>query len=175
MRKFYPFLSRLSAIILLLASFTSVKAQQLKISDFSIFGMEQARISIQSIVQGGATGSNKLVKTVGQAAFYGNIHSGGKIDLGINNTVNGIVTAANSQNLTGSILNAGLSASFTGNIDVKGNVTITSGTVAGKVTIPTNRTYSGPTPTLGVVKGTPVFPVLPVTSSCCNFSRSWYG
>jgi hypothetical protein len=169
MRKFYPFFLRLFAFIFLLASFSSLKAQQLKISDFSIFGNDQVRVAVQSSVQGGAIGSNKLVKTIGQASFTGNIHSGGTIDFGINNTINGKVTAANSLNASGNILNAGFSASFTGNMDVRGNVSITSGTVAGKVTIPTGKIYSGPAPTLGVVKGTPVFPVLPVLPAATIF------
>ena len=142
-------------------------AQQTNISDFVLFGgsgpCATCAVNFGSSVSinGGSTGSYKTVKSTGNTFISGNIFSGGTINLANGNTVNGRITAANSPTVTGSILSVGTGALLKGNIDIQGNIVVSGGTVSGKVTHPAGTTYTGPTPALGNVTGTPSLPTLP--------------
>ncbi|HOV15083.1 MAG TPA: hypothetical protein PK771_12415, partial [Spirochaetota bacterium] len=82
-------------------SWINASAQQLSITDFVIFGGNgncstcAVQLGSSSNIQGGSVGSYKLVKTTGNAAISGNIHSGGTVSLSNSNNVSGRITAAN--------------------------------------------------------------------------------
>ena len=103
-----------------------------------------------------------MIQSTGNASITGNIYSGGTIILANGNTVGGRISAANTAALTGTILNVGSSAKLNGNIDVNGNIVVSGGMVSGMVTHPPGTTYTGPTPGMGNVIGTPGLPALPV-------------
>ncbi|MBL7763411.1 MAG: hypothetical protein JNL23_08325, partial [Chitinophagaceae bacterium] len=172
----------LSIILLPTLSFS----QQLKISDFVLFGGNglcpagpgqtpcnspgcAVQIGSSSVINGGAVGSYRLVQTTGGVNIAGNIYSGGTIVLANKNTVSGFITAANSQNLTGTIFSAGSNSVLKKNIDVKGNIAITNGTISGVVTHPVGTTYNGPKPAGGEVKGNPSLPTMPDMPAVTNF------
>ena len=126
------------------------------ITNYAIWGSSSAQIGSSSI-QGGAIGSNTLVKSVGNmiagtGANKTNIYSGGTIVLANSNVVNGNMTSGlyplASQPPSGTIFSAGTSENFTGNIDVYGDIVIGGGTVTGSVYTP--KTYQ-----IGAIKKTP--------------------
>ena len=126
------------------------------ITNYAIWGSSSAQIGSSSI-QGGAIGSNALVKSVGNmiagtGANKTNIYSGGTIVLANSNVVNGNMTSGlyplASQPPSGTIFSAGTSENFTGNIDVYGDIVIGGGTVTGSVYTP--KTYQ-----IGAIKKTP--------------------
>jgi len=126
------------------------------IKDYVIWGNSSAQVGSSSI-QGGAIGSNTLVKSVGNmiagtGANKTNIYSGGTIALANSNVVNGNMTSGlyplASQPPSGTIFSAGTSENFTGNIDVYGDIVIGGGTVNGLVYTP--KTYQ-----IGTIKKTP--------------------
>jgi hypothetical protein len=134
-------------------------AQQLKITEFVLFGGGVncvsppgtssscgIFISSSSKVQSGAVGSYSLITTTGNATFAGSLHSNGRIQLANGNSVVGRITARNAQGVGGTILSVGSNALLSGNIDVNGNIVVASGRVLGTVTHPTNTTYTGPEP-----------------------------
>ncbi len=145
-----------------------LNAQQLKITDFALFGGSglcpscTVNIGTSSSITGGSIGSYHLIQSTGNASITGNIYSGGTIILANGNTVGGRISAANTAALTGTILNVGSSAKLNGNIDVNGNIVVSGGMVSGMVTHPPGTTYTGPTPGMGNVIGTPGLPALPV-------------
>jgi hypothetical protein len=95
----------ISFIILFnIVAFTSY-AQQLKVSDFVLFGGSAGvEITSSTNIQGGSIGSFTLVKTTGNSTLNTNIYSGGTVQLSNSNVVSGKITAANSQNIIGNIL-----------------------------------------------------------------------
>ena len=132
-------------------------SQSLPMSDFVIFGGNGTNapctspttpgygviIGANSTVNGGSIGTYTLFKTNSTSTLHSNIHSGGKVELASNITVDGRISAANSQNAGGTILTAGSNSILAGNIDVNGNIVINSGSVAGIVNHPAGTTYSG--------------------------------
>ena len=137
------------------------------ITNYAIWGSSSAQIGSSSI-QGGAIGSNTLVKSVGNmiagtGANKTNIYSGGTIVLANSNVVNGNMTSGlyplASQPPLGTIFSAGTSENFTGNIDVYGNIVIGGGTVNGSVKTPTSYKL-GNVPQPSAI-GTPTLAILP--------------
>ncbi|MDQ6888913.1 MAG: hypothetical protein M3Z56_01340, partial [Bacteroidota bacterium] len=147
-------------------------AQQLKFSDFVLFGGSGVSISSSANINGGSVGSFTAITAADNDSIKSNINSGGKIQLSNNNTVTGNITAANSNGLKGIIFSAGASSNIGGNIDVNGNIRIAGGTVSGTVTHPAGTTYTGPTPAGGNITGTPSLPVLPNLPAPVNFPRA---
>ncbi|MES1214111.1 MAG: hypothetical protein ABUT20_01235, partial [Bacteroidota bacterium] len=183
---FRSFRTALFAGIIFLLPLLSMSQQQLKISDFAVFGGNgncpggpgqtpcnspgcSVMIGSGSLINGGSVGSYRLVTTSGTVKITGNIYSGGTVSLDKTNTITGKISAANSQNLTTTILSVGTNSILGGNIDVKGNIVIGSGsTVSGIVTHTTPTNYSGPTPG-GNVVGTPTLPVMPLMPPITSF------
>jgi hypothetical protein len=178
------YVSWLRAIILLLIGLYAqeLAAQKLKITDFVVLGAKPQTtpvsisspttgviLSSSSTVIGGSIGSSTIVKSTGNTSISGNIHSDGVILLSNGNTVSGKITARDVQNLGGNVLNVGSNALLSGNIDVKGNILVSGGTVKGKVTHPENTTYTGPKPVGGEFKTTPALPELPDMPAISNF------
>src|SRR5260221_3602717 len=114
------FLLRHFPILLLVVIPQGISAQQTKISDFVLFGVNSdcascgVNMGSSTSISGGSVGSNKLVQSTGNVSFTGNIFSGGTVILANGNTIGGRITAANSASLTGNILSAGSSAVFMG-------------------------------------------------------------
>ena len=164
--------------VILISVSQESKSQQLFIEDFVIFGGDASCpagpgqtppaipgcgsvVGVGSRVLSGNVGSYKLVHTNGDVQIAGNIHSGGTVVLGNNNICSGLITANNSANLGGTIMQTGAGMTLGGDIDVKGNIIIGGGTVSGKVTHPAGSSYSGPVPGGGEVIGTPSLPIMP--------------
>ncbi len=175
-----------SILVLLLIPYVST-SQQSNISDFAVFGGNAScptgagqtpcnspgcavQLGGSTVINGGAVGSYKLVTTTGSVNITGNIYSGGTITLAGSNTVGGKIGALNLQNLalTSNIFTAGTYSTLKGNIDVKGSIKISSGTVSGIVTYPSGATYSGPNPASKVV-GTPSIPGMPTMPAITTF------
>ena len=174
MRIFDVFTKAKAWSIIFIIAFNAIainsNAQQLKISDFVLFGGKAGvEISSSTNIQGGAIGSDTIVKTTGNSTLNTNIYSGGTVQLNNSNIVTGKITAANSKALTGTILSVGSSANIGGNIDINGNIVIGGGIVSGKVTHPAGTTYNGPIPVGGNIIGIPTLPVLPVMPTITIF------
>src|SRR6185437_7281540 len=107
-------------------------AQNLKISDFVLYGSNGVQIGASSNIKSGAIGSGSMVQTGSSSiSINGNIYSGGTVLLGSSNNITGNITAANSAAIKGAALSVGSAATVNGNIDVNGNITFGS---SGKVT-----------------------------------------
>ncbi|HEX5027029.1 MAG TPA: hypothetical protein VFV68_17230, partial [Agriterribacter sp.] len=145
------------------------QSQQLKITDFSIFGTNTVQIGSSSKVLAGAAGSRYSIKTNSNVSIAGALYSGENIQLGNSNKIYGNVSAANSSASSGYIFTAGSGAFLDGNIDVNGNSKVTSGTITGKLTHPSGTTYQGPQPGGGNIVGTPTLPTLPIMPTITNF------
>jgi hypothetical protein len=172
-------LARFWAVILVLAWIlfpNNSTAQQLRISDFVLFGGTSnpltgqtpcsapgysVQLASSTNIQGGSIGSYRLVTSTGNITVNGNIYSGGLVQLANNNNITGKIAAANSTNLSGTILSVGSGANLANNIDVNGNIVIGGGTVSGFVTHPTGTTYSGPNIGTRNITGPPALPGLP--------------
>ena len=156
----------LSLFVVLQTTSTST-AQQLKISDFVIFGGSSVpgksgvNLSSSTNVMSGSIGSFSDVKSTGSSFIGGNIHSGGTVNLANSNTVSGKITVGNTAGSTGNVLIVGSGGTLSGNIDVNGSILISGGTVKGKVTHPVNTSYSGPAPLGGRYVEKPSIPIFP--------------
>ncbi len=164
-------------MLLCLLTSTESTAQQTLITDYVIFGGNAVcpgagqsaplapgcgvMIGSSTTIQQGFIGSYKKVASTGNSTMNTSIFSGGTVDLVNSNVVSGRITAANSDSITGNAISTGSSLTLGGDIDAYGNVMIGGGSVAGKVTLSGNRTYSGPSPSGGLFYGTPSLPVLP--------------
>jgi hypothetical protein len=71
------------------------KAQNLKTTDFIMYG-KKVQIATSSSVLAGAVGAKSLILTTGNVTFGGGLFSDSAIVLNNNNTVNGLVKANNS-------------------------------------------------------------------------------
>jgi len=164
--------------------FTSISSAQLSLRDLVIIGGDGSCpngpnqtppsgcgvfISSSAIVRSGSVSSYSFIKTNSDVIINGNIHSGGRADLGNNNNIGGIITVANSSSQSGSALLIGNNAILNGNIDVAGNINIGSSQVNGKVTHPSGTTYTGPVPKGGEVIDNPSIPALPQMPAITNF------
>ncbi|MEO7488917.1 MAG: hypothetical protein ABIU77_17530, partial [Ferruginibacter sp.] len=181
----------LLTFVLFLLLISTLQAQQNSMSDYVIFGgTSQAlqgqtapavpgygvQVGYSTYIQGGAVGSYKLVKSVGNMtagtnALQTNIYSGGTIVLANGNAVTGNIAAGiyNTQPAAGTIFSAGTSENFIGNIDINGNIVIGGGTVTGTVTNPAGTTYQlGAVTTAGA--GTPTLPILPQMPAIKSYS-----
>ncbi|HOS48933.1 MAG TPA: S8 family serine peptidase, partial [Bacteroidia bacterium] len=112
-------------------------------------------------INGGWIGSNVLVKSTGSSTMTGSIRSGGTVVLANSNTIGGGIVANNNGLQTGTSISVGSSAKISGNINANGNIVVSRGKVFGSVTHPTGTTYTGPTPSLGNIIGTPTLPAIP--------------
>src|SRR5580765_7112573 len=87
-----------SIIVQLFLPDTSI-SQQLKITDFVIFGNTgSVQMGPSTYVNGGSIGSYKYVNSTGLINVTSNIYSGGTISLSNSNTVGGKIGAKNSAN-----------------------------------------------------------------------------
>ncbi|HEX4852278.1 MAG TPA: hypothetical protein VFV08_15790, partial [Puia sp.] len=160
------------------------EGQQLKITDFAIFGGSASplqgaanapspgrgvQLSSSTSIQGGSVGSYIQVTSSGSLTINGNVYSNGTVQLNNGNSVSGRIAVGNSSSISGNALSVGSNAIIGGNIDVNGNINIKSGTVSGQVTHPIGTTYSGPAPGLGEKKGSPSIPGMPAFPVISNF------
>ncbi|NNF01629.1 MAG: hypothetical protein HKN22_03005, partial [Bacteroidia bacterium] len=109
----------------------------------------------------GTVGTMADLSTTGNSSIIGDIHVGGTISIANSNVLTGNISAANNLSVTGNSISIGSSASIDGNLDANGNVQVGGGFVNGVVTIGSSFIYNGPTPSGGIVNGTPNLPNLP--------------
>ena len=177
-------------IVLLLPAFLPVilLAQQLKITDFVLFGGNgscptgqgqkaplypgcSVFIGPSSDIKSGAIGSYHLIKSGTNIHIAGDIFSAGSIQLGNNISVNGRIAAANTTKFAGNVIDIGNKASITGNVDAAGNISIGTGgsNVKGKVTHPAGTIYTGPVPAGGNITAMPAIPGMPSMPTINSF------
>ncbi|MEO6290018.1 MAG: hypothetical protein ABIO76_08865, partial [Ginsengibacter sp.] len=154
-------LSSILTIIIAILFGIHTNAQQINTRNFVIYSGTGSYIGSSITINNGSVGSQSLVQSTGSTIFNTNIYSGDKVNITNSNTINGLITAANSSSSSGDIISIGSNSFIGGNIDVKGNITIGGGTVSGKVTHPVGTVYNGPVPALGEVIGVPQLPTLP--------------
>jgi len=191
-RKFYDatrsYLSILTLVLVCGLFPTILKAQQLKITDFVLFGGTGTVLPGQraplapgygvqfgssSSIQGGSIGSFKLVKSTGNAIINGNIYSGSTIQLANSNVVKGKLAAGSSPlAVPGTVISVGSNANLAGRIDANGNIVVGSGTVSDSVIHSASTTYSGPNIGLRNRTGTPTLPTLPVMPEITGFTAA---
>ncbi len=109
---FYKWIAAFFLLVVLYPG--TLNAQQLKITDFVLFGGNgtcpggpsqsppalpgcAVQIGSASNIQGGSVGSYSLIKSTGNVTINSNIYSGGTIQLSNSNVVTGNISAANSQ------------------------------------------------------------------------------
>jgi len=182
---FRKFLSVFSSAILCLF-FVPSSAQQLRISDFVLFAGNGSvagsqspvpsgpgyavQLSSSTTINGGRIGSAVLVKTTGNSAITGSIHSKGRVELANSNLVTGSISAENNGIQSGNSVVIGSSLSLAGNIDANGNITIGGGTISGYVQHPQGTSYTGPQPGGGEIIGPPALPSIPALPGPANLS-----
>src|SRR5689334_24696069 len=111
--------------VLLCFSFMILKlnAQQLKITDFVLFGGQNAtsapgvttppapgfavNIASSATITNGRIGSYNLIKSTGKPTLSCSLNSGGTISLGNISLIYGNITAQNNNNATGNVLQTG--------------------------------------------------------------------
>lgn len=151
----------------------SLTAQQLKRSDFVLYGVKGVQISTSNtIANSGRVGSNLLIKSTGNVQFTGSLHSGGRVELANGNIVNGSISAANvvTPPLTGNILATGSGLSVSKDLIVNGNISIAGGTISGIVYQPSGAAYVGPTANKQLL--TTQMPTLPAMPQNSNITIS---
>ena len=124
-----------------LAPFFS-KAQNLKTTDFVMYGKKVQMTSSCSVVKG-SVGALSLIQTTGGVSFGGSLYSDSAIILEKNNTVTGVTKANNSRVssiTTGTPISIAQGASLKDSVDAKGNSYIKGGTVK-QVYMTTGTTY----------------------------------
>lgn len=129
-------------------------------------------VGCNSVVNGAAIGSQKLIQSTGPATLSSNLISNGTVDLASNCILTGKISAANSAALTGTVVSVGTASSLGGNIDANGNISVAGGSVFGKVTHPVGTTYTGPTPSGGNVTASPTLLTLPTMPAILTFPAS---
>ena len=165
-----------------------VNAQQLKISDFVLFGGQSTtsatgittpaspgfavNIASSATITNGRIGSNNLIRSTGNSTLSCSLNSGGTLNLANGTKVNGSITAQNQNNATGNILQMGSNAYVQNNIDVNGSIYISSGTVGGNVTHPLGTSYLGPKPGGAEYKKTPTIPTLPKFPAITSYTSN---
>jgi hypothetical protein len=164
--------------IIVLSTSSKLTAQQaLKLTDFVIFsgpgGTGTSLIGSSIMINGGSAGAYKLVQTTGNVTINSNIYSGDKIILANSSIVTGKIAAGNSSNSSDVILSVGSNAqlgdAISDSINVRGNINIGGGTVAGVVTL-SGSSYIGPAPGAGPFYTTPNIPVLPSMPTEANYT-----
>jgi hypothetical protein len=161
-------------------------SQQLQLSDFAIYVNPKTAknqdigfikdngvaIGANSKILSGSIGSYSSIKTLGPANIYGDVHSGGSIQLAWNNFIKGNITVAGKGNIYGKYAFEALNYfMLNGNLDTKGNINIhKNSAVNGKVIHPLNTSYNGPVPSNGEIKGTPSIPELPDNAPVTMFN-----
>ena len=176
------------ALLLTVFFISNVKSQQLKITDFVLFGGQskssQTRCTDPSSpgysvnifsatkINNGRIGSYNLIQSSGATTLNCTLNSGGIIDLAGNAKVNGSITAQNLNNAYGNILKMGYNSYVADNIDVAGNIFISGGTVKGNVTHPVGTKYYGPKPGGKEFLQTPSIPTLPQLPDVTNFTST---
>ncbi|MEO7446248.1 MAG: MBG domain-containing protein [Ferruginibacter sp.] len=169
MKKLYVPMSvkAISLLILFIVTAQYGQAQQTNMKDYVLFGgkanyaASSVILSSSNNVTGGSVGSYAQVTTTGSSTVAANVFSGGTVSLANGNTVGGRITASNMFGASGNIVSVGSNAVLSGNIDVNGNASVTSGTVSGTVTHPNGTTYSGPVPAGGNNIGSPMLAIMP--------------
>src|SRR5690349_10655297 len=150
------------ALLLTVFFISNIKSQQLKITDFVLFGGQSKSSSIKctnpgspgysvnissaTSINGGRIGSYNLIQSNGTTTLNCTLNSGGIISLGNSNKISGSITAQNINSATGDILKMGSNAYVGNDIDVLGNISIGGGTVVGNVMHPVGTIYNGPKP-----------------------------
>lgn len=174
------------AFSLAICCIVNADSQQLKITDFVLFGGQgkssqikctsptspgyAVNIASATTINNGRIGSYNLIQSSGTTTLNSTLNSGGIINLASSNKISGSITAQNLNIASGPILKMGSNAYVGGNIDVAGNISIGGGTVVGNVTHPFATTYTGPKPGGKEFVQTPALPTLPQLPSITNFS-----
>ncbi|HVG16382.1 MAG TPA: MBG domain-containing protein [Chitinophagaceae bacterium] len=176
----YQLRTAVSTLLLLLIT-QLLSAQNVKLSDFAIWGggaspnpynsAQGVFINNAANIQGNI-GSNHLVDIKNNLVLQGNIYSSNRVLIGNTATITGNVFANRMGTSITPAISSGNNLAFTGNLTANGRITLGNGKVTGKVAVPApaNTNYTGPVPTGGV--GTSVtLPVLPTMPNNAAFDN----
>ncbi|MBK8515480.1 MAG: hypothetical protein IPL55_04080 [Saprospiraceae bacterium] len=148
--------------------------QQLLSKDFVIYSLKELKFPENiKIIPGssfGNIGSKEDISFKKGSVINANVISNGSLDLDKELTVSGNLTANNYKKEKNDILKGDKNIRITGNLLINGDIKISDkdNSITGNVKIPSGASYSGPTPSGGVNKGSimlPAFPALPVVNS----------
>ncbi len=157
--------------VLLVFSVQALTAQNLKLTDFAIWGggaspnpynsAQGVLINNTSIIEGNI-GSNHLIDIKNNFTLKGNIYSGNRVILNDFAKITGNIFANKLGTNLSPTVSANNNTTITGNLTANGKITIASGNVTGTVAVPApaNTNYSGPVPS-GAVVTTFTLPTLP--------------
>ena len=162
------------AICFVIIGNNRLQGQTLKLTDFAIWGGSAATNSYNN-TQGvfinntanieGNIGTNHLIDIKNNLTLKGNIYSGNRIFFKDYAKITGNIFASRAGTNLSPIISGGASSKITGDLTANGKITISSGTVTGKVAVPapTSSNYTGPNPSGGISSGItlPVLPSMP--------------
>src|SRR6476620_10084105 len=94
-----------------------VAQQQSPVRPYVLYSNDKLEISSSTTVTGGAIASKSLIKTTGNSVISAKIQSGGRLELNNGNTVDSTITVANTQQLSGTIMQVGSNAVLKNKID----------------------------------------------------------
>ena len=155
--------TRLVSIILtmlLICTVHTVTAQNLKLTDFAIWGggatpntynsAQGVFINNTANIQGNI-GSNHLIDVANDLTLKGTIYSGNNVVFKNNATITGNIFANRMGTNVSPTISGGNNGIITGNLTANGKISLGSGKVTGKATVPapSNTNYSGPAPSGG--------------------------
>jgi hypothetical protein len=174
MQKSSSWLVRIICTVLLICGKQVVTAQNLKLTDFAIWGggaLPNPYNSAQGVfiknnanIQGNI-GSNHLIDVKNNFTLKGNIYSGNSVGFGNGATITGDVFANRMGTSVSPTISGGNNGTITGNLTANGKISLSSGKITGKVAVPApaNTNYTGPAPTGGVVTTftLPTMPIMP--------------
>lgn len=145
-----------------------VNGQSTQITDYVILAGDpqctsdcDAEIESGSTIQSGLIGSYQDVIFENSISHGGGIYSNQILELGYGVSIQDRCYVANSGLIAGAVLQTQANADFGSDILANGDISISSGSVAGTVTHPAGTTYSGPAPAGGEVIANPTFNPLP--------------
>ncbi len=121
---------------------------------------EAVEIGNNASILGGFVGSKFNIESGTNLQAGSSFYTERAIEFKNNSTITGNIYAAWSSSNSFAV-EAGNSFNLTGDVFSQGKIKIKTGSVAGTVTKPASYSYSGPTPSGGVVNGSPALPGLP--------------
>jgi hypothetical protein len=164
-------LVRTICTLLVICTAYSASAQNLKLTDFAIWGggaspnpynsAQGVFINNTANIQGNI-GSNHLVSIVNNFKLTGNIYSGNNVVIKNGATITGNIFANRMGTAVSPTISGGTNFVLAGNLTANGKTTLSSGSVTGTVAVPTptNTNYTGPLPSGNVIAAS-VFPTMP--------------
>ncbi len=181
MQKSSSIIVRIIYIVLLICTAQNLTAQNLKITDFAIWGggaipnpynsAQGVFINNNANIQGNI-GSNHLININNNFNLTGNIYSGNRVIFADFAKITGNIFANKIGSSPSPTISGNNSDTITGNLIANGKISLLSGKIIGQVAVPApaNTNYTGPVPSGGVVTTftLPTMPIMPTNTPFDN-------